>query len=278
MSEVERLARQKPVQVPVLILVMPFRSLLHPAFPSPKTSQRIVASISIVSRGCRNGAATVAYPLLMQIISNTGGVFATCSYLVGDETSRRAVLFDAPNDTPGPLLDEARSRGWTIDGLWFTHGHIDHIADHAVVSAAAPEAKLLIHPLDEPKLQQPTSIYPLPFETVGRNADGHLVDDQVLSIGGNIAVRVLHTPGHSPGHVMFYLPDHHVLIGGDLILMNAIGRTDFPDCSFSDLMQSIRRVMALPMQTQLLPGHGHPTTLAEEMAQNPYVKQAMASH
>ena len=210
----------------------------------------------------------------MQIIANTGGVFATCSYLVADEDTRQAIIFDAPNDTTQPLLDEAKERGWNVVGLWFTHGHIDHIADHAVVSAAFPDTRLLLHRLDWPKLASPMSMYPLPFVTPGRAPDGPLVDDQELLIG-NIPVRVLHTPGHSPGHVMFHFPMQHVLIGGDVILMNGVGRTDFPDCSYPDLQQSIRRIMALPGKTQLLPGHGHPTTLAEEREQNPYVQEAL---
>jgi hydroxyacylglutathione hydrolase len=89
-------------------------------------------------------------------------------------------------------------------------------------------------------------------------------------------VRVIHTPGHSPGHVCFHIAGENVLIGGDLILMGAVGRTDFPDCSFPDLQASLRRVMQLPRQTQLLPGHGHPSLLADEAAENPYVRQALA--
>ena len=211
----------------------------------------------------------------MKIISNTGGVFATNSYLVVDEDSRQAVVFDAPDHTTGPLLDAAQRGGWDVIGLWLTHGHIDHIADHAVVTGRFPNAKVLVHPLDEPKLRNPRSMYALPFDTPGRSADGHLADGQVLHIGSH-AVHVIYTPGHSPGHVGFHIPADDVLIGGDLILMGAVGRTDFPDCSFPDLQASLRRVMTLPPRTQLLPGHGHPSLLGDELAENPYVQQAMA--
>ena len=210
----------------------------------------------------------------MKIISNTGGVFATTSYLVADEAAKQAVVFDAPDHTTGRLMDHAVQQGWDVVGLWLTHGHIDHIADHAVVTGRFPGAKVLVHPLDEPKLRDPRSMYALPFETPGRSADGHLADGQVLRIGSH-PVRVIHTPGHSPGHVGFYLPGDDVLIGGDLILMGAVGQTDFPDCSFPDLQASLRRVMQLPPQTQLLPGHGHPSLLADELAENPYLREAM---
>ena len=212
----------------------------------------------------------------MKIYSNTGGVFATCSYLVVDEATKQAVLFDAPNDTTAPLLSIAAKNGFDLVGLWLTHGHIDHIADHAVVTGRFPAAKVLVHGADEAKLRTPRSIYPLPFETAGRAADGLLADGQTLRIGDG-EVRVIHTPGHSPGHVAFHLPAEGVLIGGDLILMGAVGRTDFPDSSYADLQASLRRVMQLPPTTKLLPGHGHPSTLADETAGNPYVLEAMAA-
>ena len=211
----------------------------------------------------------------MKIISNTGGVFATTSYLVADEDAKQAVVFDAPDHTTAPLLDVAERNGWDVVGLWLTHGHIDHIADHAVVTGRFPNAKVLLHPLDGPKLANPRSMYALPFETPGRSADGTLSDGQTLRIGSH-EVRVIHTPGHSPGHVCFHLPDEDVLIGGDLILMGAVGRTDFPDCSFPDLLASVRRIMQLSPETQLLPGHGHPSRLSDELAENPYVRQALA--
>ena len=210
----------------------------------------------------------------MQLLSNTGGVFATCSYLVADEAAKVAVLFDAPNDTTAPLLKAAADRGWDLVGLWLTHGHIDHIADHAVVTRAFPNAKVLLPPLDEPKLARPMSMYPVPFTTAGRRPDGPLADGQRLRIG-SIDVEVMHTPGHSPGHVAFHLPAERVLVGGDLILMGAVGRTDFPDCSYPDLQASLRRVMRLPHDTRLLPGHGHPSLLSDEATENPYVQEAL---
>jgi hydroxyacylglutathione hydrolase len=211
----------------------------------------------------------------MKIISNTGGVFATNSYLVADEVAKQAVIFDAPNDTTAPLLDEAAKRGWDVIGLWLTHGHIDHIADHAVVTGRFPAAKVLIHRLDERKLKDPRSMFALPFTTPGRAADGLLEGGQRLKIG-SMDVEVIHTPGHSPGHVMFHLPSEKVLIGGDVIIMGAVGRTDFPDCSFSDLQASIRRIMKLPGETHLLPGHGHPSSLQHELETNEYVSAALA--
>lgn len=212
----------------------------------------------------------------MKILSNTGGIAATNCYLVADENSKQAVLFDAPDHTVGPVLDEATRQGWDIIGLWLTHGHFDHVADHKVVTDRFPHAKVLIHRLDEPKLRDPGSrFFPLPFEIPPRSADEYVEDGQVLTLG-SMKVRVIHTPGHAPGHVMYFFKDEGILIGGDLIIMNAVGRTDLPDSDEAGLEASIRKIMTLPKDTHLLPGHGDVSTLGDELASNPYVQQAMS--
>lgn len=211
----------------------------------------------------------------LEVLSRTGGVAATNAYLIANTDTGDAVLFDAPDHTVAPLLDEAERRTWRIIGLWLTHGHFDHIADHARVTERFPAARVLIHRLDEPKLQEPNNPFlPLPFTIHPRSADAYVEDNQTLALG-SIPVHVIHTPGHAPGHVMYHFPQQQLLIGGDLIIMNAVGRTDLPDSSQADLEASIRRVMTLPPATRLLPGHGQPSTLGEEVKTNLYVRRAM---
>ena len=213
----------------------------------------------------------------MIVLPHAGGVASTNCYLVADGSARQAVLFDAPDHTVAPLLDEAGRRGWDLVGLWLTHGHFDHMADHALVKAKFPAAKMLVHRLDEPKLLHPgiqTRLFGLPFTIPPGQPDGFVEDGQVLQLG-NLRVEVIHTPGHSPGHVMYHFPDHKALIGGDLIIMGAVGRTDLPDADYATLQRSIRRVMRLPGDTRLFPGHGEVSTLAEELQTNPYVIEAM---
>lgn len=213
--------------------------------------------------------------MALQILTATGGIAATNAYLVVDTGTKQAVLFDAPDHTVGPLLEQVKRHKWNLIGLWLTHGHFDHLADHAQVWQAFPGAKLLIHPLDEPKLRQPGSrTFPVPFVIPPGVPDGHLNDGQELQIG-SIKVRVLHTPGHSPGHVMFYFPNDATLIGGDLIIGGSVGRTDLPDANQKQLDASIRRIMKLPGNTRLLPGHGPPSTLAQEQESNLYVQRAL---
>jgi glyoxylase-like metal-dependent hydrolase (beta-lactamase superfamily II) len=215
----------------------------------------------------------------MKILMNTGGLASTNCYVVADESTRQAVLFDAPDHTTAPLLDEVAKQGWDLIGLWLTHGHFDHIADHPLVTQRFPHAKVLIHPLDELKLTRPdlqSRLFPLPFTIPPRTPDAHVADNQLLKLG-TLDVHVLHTPGHSPGHVMYHFPNapQPLLIGGDLIIANSVGRTDLPDSNPAALNASIRRVMQLPPNTTLLPGHGDPSTLAHERAHNPHVQQAL---
>ena len=211
----------------------------------------------------------------MKIIMNTGGIVSTNCFLVADEVAKQAVLFDAPDNTVAPLLDAAQKQGWEVIGLWLTHGHFDHIADHAVVTKRFPTAKVLIHPLDEPKLRNPKSqMFPLPFTIPPRGPDGLLEDGQKLRIGSD-EFEVIHTPGHAPGHVMFYCAAQDVLVGGDLIIGGSVGRTDLPDSNHRDLEASIRRVMKLPGKTRLLPGHGDVSTLEQELQTNDYVQAAI---
>jgi hydroxyacylglutathione hydrolase len=213
----------------------------------------------------------------MIMLSKAGGVAMTNCFLIADEAARQAVLFDAPDHTTGSLLDQATQRGWDLIGLWLTHGHFDHFADHAVVKKRFPGARVLLHALDEAKAQHPdiqTTMFGLPFSIPPVNADGYVTDNQKLKVG-SLEVSVIHTPGHSPGHVAYHFPKEQVLVGGDLIIGGSVGRTDLPDSNHGQLEASIRRVMELPAATRLLGGHGRITTLGEERQRNPFVQAAL---
>lgn len=214
----------------------------------------------------------------MKLLMNTGGVAMTNSFLIADETTRQAALFDAPDHTVGPLLDEAAKHGWNVVGLWLTHGHFDHFADHTEVKKRFPSARCMIHAADEMKAAHPevqTRLFGLSFVIAPFRADGYVQDEEEFKIG-SITVRAIHTPGHSPGHVVYYLPAEKALIGGDLIIGGSVGRTDLPDSKHADLEASIRRVMLLPPETKLFGGHGEPTTLKQEREGNPWVRDAFA--
>jgi glyoxylase-like metal-dependent hydrolase (beta-lactamase superfamily II) len=213
----------------------------------------------------------------MTVLTATGGIAMTNCFLVADESTKHAVLFDAPDHTIEPLLKETAKRGWDLIGLWLTHGHFDHFADHALVKKHFPAAKILIHPLDEPKARNPdlqTRLFGLPLVIPPLFTDGYVADNQKLRLG-SIDVAVIHTPGHAPGHVSYHFPAENLLIGGDLIIGGSVGRTDLPDSDQSALLSSIRRIMELPSNTRLLGGHGPATTLEIERKTNPFVGEAL---
>jgi len=213
----------------------------------------------------------------MIVLTNTGGVAMTNAFLIADETVGKAVLFDAPDRTTTPLLEEVAKRKWELDGLWLTHGHFDHFADHALVKQRYPQVQTFIHALDEPKTQAPemqTRLFGLSLKIPPLKADGYVVDDQMLKLGG-MDVRVIFTPGHAPGHVSYYFPKEKILVGGDLIIGGSVGRTDLPDSDHAALEASIRRIMELPPETRLLGGHGPESTLEEERKNNYFVQEVL---
>ena len=208
----------------------------------------------------------------MKVLMDTGGIVGTNCYVVADETAGECVLFDAPDHTVSALLGHIKQHGWTLKGLWLTHGHFDHLADHQAVTEAFPDAAILIHKLDEPKLLQPTSrVFPLPFVIPPGRAAGYVENGQILTIG-SLSCRVMHTPGHAPGHVAYYFAADELLIGGDLIIGGSIGRYDLPDSDAGALAESVRAVMTLPDNTRLLGGHGGPTTIGQERQTNDAVR------
>ena len=208
----------------------------------------------------------------MKISTNTGGLAATNAYLIADETTGDAAMIDAPQDTVLPLLNVAKHHRWNVRYLLLTHGHWDHISDHNVVTDAYPNAKVLIHALDEPKLITPGSLlFSLPYTIPPRSADGYLEDGKTISIG-KLEFQIIFTPGHSPGHVVFYSPTESLLIAGDLLFAGAIGRTDLPDSDPAAMEISLQRIAQLPDNTSVRPGHGPPTTIGKEKRSNPFLQ------
>ena len=213
--------------------------------------------------------------MAVKIFMNKGGIASTNAFLAVDEATRQAVLFDAPDHTIEPLIQIAKKQKLDVVGLWLTHGHFDHIADHAVLTRHFPWTRLLIHPADEAKLLNAhRQWFPLPFDIAPRKPDGHVQEGQVLWIGEN-RVEVMHTPGHCPGHVSYYFPEQAKLIGGDLIIAGSVGRTDLPDSDHAQLIESVKRIMKLPGKTKLHPGHGEPEMLDEIRASNDYVREIL---
>lgn len=204
----------------------------------------------------------------MIITTTTVGPFRENSYLVVDEPTGKAVFID-PGDEGDRLLEVLRRSGATLEAIWLTHAHVDHIGAIAAVRRAH-QVPILMHPLDEPVYAAAAAVarmYGLPFETPPR-PDGVLEEGQVVRVG-TAAFEVMHVPGHAPGHVLFV--GDGVVFGGDLIFAGSIGRTDLPLCDPAAMQDSLARAAALPEHLAIHPGHGPSTSVREELRSNPFL-------
>ncbi len=204
----------------------------------------------------------------------------------GVEGETACWLIDAPFDSE-EMVDLVRSENLSPTLLLLTHAHVDHIAGVRAIRAAFPEIKIAIHRLEERWLTDPTlnlSVF-TGQPVTAPPADMLLEDRQRLTLTTDASVHastdapdgvtfeVIHVPGHSPGSVAFFASAAGVCIGGDALFAGSIGRTDFPGCSSDELLRSIRtRLLALPGETRLYPGHGGATTIARERDTNPFLR------
>lgn len=208
----------------------------------------------------------------LEIVNFTLGPVLTNAYLIADSETHQAAVIDPAWD--GRLiLVEAQKRGWQIGQLWYTHAHFDHIGGAAEIAAALnPPPVVALHPADY-SLWQAQGGAPLFGFRIdpGPQPSVHLEHDQKLQLG-SLIFNVRHTPGHSPGHVVFYCSTESVMFCGDLIFQGSVGRTDLPGGDWLTLTESVlTQVFTLPDTTRLLSGHGPETTVGEEKAFNPFV-------
>ena len=203
--------------------------------------------------------------------SHIFGPMKNNTYLLADPVSGMAIIID-PAQGSHLLIDQLKQMGVTLNTIWITHAHFDHFCDIQSFLLSFPDAQVALHPLDLDLWEQGGGAYDLGFSF---NTDIHpqlfLTNGQKLTIG-NMMVEVRHTPGHTPGHVIFYLPAMKTAFTGDLIFYHSIGRSDLQGGDFDQLIQSIHtQLFSLPAQTRLLCGHGPETSVQEEMLNNPFV-------
>ena len=209
----------------------------------------------------------------MRIAGFAAGPFQTNCYVVSN--GDRAFVIDpglGAHEAVGQLVQE---QGLTVEAVVLTHGHIDHIRD-----AAAFGVETFIHPADafmllrgEGVSEQARQLYDASAMPPIDNPT-HIEDGQTLTVAG-VELRVVHAPGHSPGCVMLVADE--VVFSGDVLFRGSIGRTDLPDSDPEQMRESLRGpVWELGDELQVLPGHGPATTVAQERATNPYLRQANA--
>lgn len=194
-----------------------------------------------------------------------------CS-IFGDEESREAIVID-PGDNIDDILTILKRHGLRVKAIIITHAHIDHIGGAAKLKAAT-NAPVLMNSADQ-ELYQHLDVQAswLGMETPQKTSiDNEALDGSSLMLG-NAEFKILHTPGHTQGSISVWIPPESKLIAGDTLFRDSIGRTDLPGGNSRQILRSIEdKLMQLPEETVVYPGHGATTTVGREKERNPFLQ------
>lgn len=202
--------------------------------------------------------------ILKRLVLHVNNVHTTNSYIIVDEETKEGMIID-PAAEPNKIIDMARILEANIKYIVLTHCHADHISATPEVKSALG-GKVLIHSVERESLGHPEETL---FENLGlRNRiidiDSRLNDGDIIHIG-KIEFKIIHTPGHTKGGICLYCASEKLLISGDTLFSGSWGRTDLPSSNFKDIIASIsNKLMILPEDTIVYPGHGKPTMIKEE--------------
>ena len=210
--------------------------------------------------------------VMIHKIFPVGPLQCNCS-VIGDEKTHEAMVID-PGDQIEGILDILRQEKLTLKQIVITHAHIDHVGG-AMKLKAATGAPILMNQSDYALLK----MLDMQAAWVGMRSPGEVKVDEAVGQGrvlkiGEISSNVIHTPGHTEGSICVYFPAEKKLIAGDTLFAGNIGRTDLPGGSMEKIMRSLHnQVLALPDDTEVVPGHGPVTTIGEERETNPFLKK-----
>ncbi|MGB7128251.1 MAG: MBL fold metallo-hydrolase [Candidatus Rhabdochlamydia sp.] len=190
------------------------------------------------------------------------GPIDTNSYLLICPSSKSAAVIDVGQNSAKELSSYAEKHQLKLEKILLTHSHWDHIADISHLNIP-----VYIHQDDEANVVNPGSDgLPLFIPIQGVKVDHYLKDGEVIDVG-DLRIKVIHTPGHTPGGVCFYLEEQKILFSGDTLFQGAIGRMDLPTaCPPLKMIESLKKLEALPRETSVYPGHGDKTTIKQELS------------
>jgi len=202
----------------------------------------------------------------------TVGAIAENCFVIHNEGSGKALIVD-PGEEAERILAEVESTGAEVEAILITHCHFDH------VGAVAPLARATGAPVYVPEIEVPVLADIMSFTMPGfgpyenYEADEIVKGGEALELAG-LTLDVLFTPGHSPGHVTYAIPDHSALFSGDVLFRGSVGRTDLPGGDWGTLLESIRGLVdGFPEETTVYPGHMGITTLGAEKSTNPFLAE-----
>ena len=192
-------------------------------------------------------------------------------FVLGCESTRDGVVID-PGDDVDLLLAAVEQHGLAVRAILLTHAHLDHVGALTEMRQATG-APVYLHRADDALLLHAPAMWRTFGKQIGpiAPAEHELQHGDVITFG-DCELQVIHTPGHTPGGVCLYSAADRLLIGGDTLFFESVGRTDLPGGDTETLYESIRtQLWALPDETQVFPGHGPPTTIGHERMHNPFV-------
>lgn len=192
------------------------------------------------------------------------GPFDTNAYVLYCPATKTAAVIDPAPGSAENISSFIEKEGLKPEKLLFTHTHFDHIADAAALLKKYPAIEIWVHPLDAPNLIKPGSDKLPQFMHVEPVEPQFFFEDGSRIGLGNLQIKVIHTPGHTPGGVCFYLPEQKLLISGDTLFKGTIGNLSFPTAQPDLMWPSLKKLAQLDADTHVYPGHGPSTTIGSE--------------
>ncbi len=198
------------------------------------------------------------------------GLFASNCHLVSNANGETLVI--DPGDDASRIIETLRNRNLKVVYYLITHGHVDHVSALAEVAAAIP-APIAMHPTDAEWAFSPVNAMPPYYDApkAPPSIERDFAEDKEWTDAG-FRYRVIFTPGHAPGHVSLYFENEKTLFPGDVLFKGSIGRLDLPGGNVKDMERSLQRLMELPDETKVYPGHGPATTIGDERRTNPFLR------
>ena len=207
----------------------------------------------------------------MKITCMPSGPLGVNTYLVVDENTKEGFIVDPGGYNP-KLTKKVSDEGIEIKYIVLTHGHADHISGVNEHLDDFPDAKVVVHTNEKPMLEDPRENQSLMFGSAQTVKGDIFVNDGDELEVGDLKLKFIFTPGHTPGGMCIYVESEDVLFSGDTLFRQSIGRTDFPGGSFRDLADAVHtKLFILPDQTVVLPGHMGQTSIGFEKENNPFV-------